>query len=560
MNLNAMKKTPIALLCLLFLSIVACDKHPLSISPQEDMLYQVEAFLSHNPDSATQILDTLDITTLSDKEKAHYCLMKVRVRDAKFLYDNETDSLLQVAEKYFVGSNEKYFEALTCEALSRVAFKKGQGEQVKLNWLQKAYQSMEQCKSMDKRLVRLGNAQEDIDVYKNKLLMRLGMCYVDNDYFTEGLNCLRPAAIYFEKRQRPAMLQTSSAFMLGTAYLQLKEYDSCRIWYEKCFHVAEESNDTGNIAYFHYSMASYYRHRFDDKNYENDDEGEQLLRQAVTECHQGLSLYEGKLFKYKDGLYDELGRLYYMLEQYDSCMFYSEKRLEFLEQIHFKIIPNKVNSGNYYRLYKSYEALGDKDNALKCAHHYIEMQQNMEDNPQAVERVKNDYEKNLEILRLQHEQRVKRYQLYLLLALAAGALLVVLWLTNRYRKNKEIEMLRQEETYRKLQSDFDAASQLSKQALQQRTMALYNSKQEDKLECIIQEFSAAYPGALERMQSEHPELIEAERHIVVLSFLGFRVKEEAELLGLSTNTVTKYRTNIRKKTNYNSVLSLSYQT
>jgi DNA-binding CsgD family transcriptional regulator len=121
-------------------------------------------------------------------------------------------------------------------------------------------------------------------------------------------------------------------------------------------------------------------------------------------------------------------------------------------------------------------------------------------------------------------------------------------------------MLRQEEAYRKLQSDFDAASQHSKQALQQRTMALYNSKQENKLECIIQEFTAAYPGALERMQIEHPELIEAERHIVVLSFLGFRVKEEAELLGLSTNTVTKYRTNIRKKTNYNSVLSLSYQT
>ena len=367
MNLNAMKKTPIALLCLLFLSIIACDKHSLSISTQEDMLYQVEAFLPHNPDSALQILDTLDITALSDKEKAHYCLMKVLVRDAKFLYDDETDSLLQVAEKYFVGSNEKYFEALTCEALSRVAFKKGQGEQVKLNWLQKAYQSMEQCKAMDKRLIRLENAQEDIDLYKNKLLMRLGMCYVDNEYVTEGLNCLRPAAIYFEERQRPAMLQTISAFMLGTAYLQLKEYDSCRLWYEKGFHVAEESNDTGNKAFYHYSMASYYRHRFDDKNYEVDKEGEQLLRQAVAECHQGLSLYEGKLFKYKDGLYDELGRLYYLLEQYDSCILYSVKRLEFLEQIHFKIIPNKANSDNYYRLYKSYEALGDKENALECA-------------------------------------------------------------------------------------------------------------------------------------------------------------------------------------------------
>lgn len=557
MNLNAMKKTPIALLCLLFMAMVACDKHPLPISPQEDMLYQVEAFLSQNPDSAMQILDTLDITALSNKEKAHYCLMKVRVRDAKFLYDNETDSLLQVAEKYFVGSNEKYFEALTCEALSRVAFKKGKGEQVKLKWLQKAYQSMEQCKAMDKRLIRFENAQEGIDVYKNKLLMRLGMCYLSNEYDTEGINCLRPAAIYFEERQRPVMLRISSAFMLGTAYLHVKEFDSCRIWYEKGFYVAEESNDPENKAFYHYSMSSYYRHRFDDKNYENNEEGKQLLRRAIAECHQGLSLYEGKMFKYKDGLYDELGRLFYMLEQYDSCIIYSEKRLEFLEQIHFKIVPNEVNSDNYYRLYKSYETLGDKENALECAHHYIEMLQNIEDSPQAVERVKNDYEKNLEIMRLQHEQQVKHYRLYLLLALATGALLVVLWLTNRYRKNKEIELLRQEEAYRKLQSDFDAASQHSKQALQQRTMALYNSKQDDRLERIIQEFTSAYPGALERMQNEHPELIEAERHIVVLSFLGFRVKEEAELLGLSTNTVTKYRTNIRKKTGYDTILYLN---
>ena len=33
----------------------------------------------------------------------------------------------------------------------------------------------------------------------------------------------------------------------------------------------------------------------------------------------------------------------------------------------------------------------------------------------------------------------------------------------------------------------------------------------------------------------------------VLSFLQFRVKEVAELLNLSTNTVVKYRTNIMKK-------------
>ena len=167
-----------------------------------------------------------------------------------------------------------------------------------------------------------------------------------------------------------------------------------------------------------------------------------------------------------------------------------------------------------------------------------------------------DYEQQLEKMRLQHEQQLRRYQHYLLLALAVGALLVVLWMTNRYRKNKEIELLRQEEAYRKLQSEFDAASQHSRQVLQQRMMTLYRTGGNDRLERILAEFAAAYPGAMEKMQAKQPELIEAERNIVVLSFLGFRVKEEADLLGLSVNTVTKYRTNIRKKLGSDSVSNL----
>ena len=539
------------LFCLPFLVVAACTKQA-TVPPQEDILYQLEEYINKKPDSLLKILDTLNVDVLSEKERAHYCLLKAQVRSSSFKYDDETDSLLQVAENYFIGSNEKFFEAETCEALSMLAFKKGKGEQVKLEWRQKAYQSMQQCKTIDERHGKEGTltTQEIIDGYKNKLLMSLGMCYLDNEYFQKGLECLKPVDDYFAEFQKTKQKHSGrflSALMLGNAYLALKEYDSCRMCYENGLYAAEQLNDPEKIAHYHYSMSMFYRYRWKDHDYEDEEEGQQLLDQAIAECYQGLSLYEGKMFRYKDGFYDELSKLYYQCSQYDSCILYSEKRMEFLNQMHFEIVPNSVNAGIYERLYKSYEALGDKDKTLEYAALYYDMEKAIQDNPQAVERVKRDYEQELEAMQLQHEQQVRRYRLYLLFALLLGALVLVLWMANRYRKNKEIEMLRQEEAYRKLQSEFDAASQHSLKVLQQRAMELYRTGQKDRTERILAEFAAVYPQAMERLQTEHPELMEAERNIVVLSYLGFRVKEEAELLGLSANTVTKYRTNIRKK-------------
>lgn len=49
--------------------------------------------------------------------------------------------------------------------------------------------------------------------------------------------------------------------------------------------------------------------------------------------------------------------------------------------------------------------------------------------------------------------------------------------------------------------------------------------------------------SLENRKNKHITL----HDLVILSFIGFRIKEEAEILGISENTVGKYRSNIRKK-------------
>lgn len=529
-------------------------------TPQEETLYQLEYLIASKPDSALQVLDTLNVSVLSEKERAHYCLLKTEVRDAFFLYDAETDSLLAVAEEYFIDGKDKWFEAQTCEALSRVAFKEGKGEQIKLDWLLKAYQCMELCKQVDERWLLYSNknetSQELIDNYKNKIQMRLGMCYLDNCYYKEGLHYLKPVDSYFaEKQQYSGRL--GSTFMLGNAYLALKEYDSCRMCFENGLEIAQQLGLTENIAYYHYSMSMLYLNQYDNHDYDNAEQGQQLLQNAVAACHQGLALYQEPLFRYKEGLYCNLAKSQFQLKQYDSCAHYAEKWLDFMNVRHFEIVPSFENARVLYCLYKSYEALGNQDKAMEFASRYIEMQQILVEQPKAVEQVKNEYEKKLEMMQLQKEQQAKRYKLYLLLAIVIAALVIVMWLYYRYRKNKEIEALRQAEAYRKLQSEFDEASQRSLQVLQQRVLTLYQSGGEQVMERIKAEFVATYPKATEKLATEYPNLTESERNIVILSFLGFRSKEEADILNLSLNTVEKYRTNIRKKVGHSPVFDLN---
>ena len=94
---------------LLLLALAACHslRREAEPCPQADLLYQLEFYSAAKPDSVMQILDTLNVDMLSEKERAHYCLVKVGVRDMFFLYDDVTDSLLQVAEDHFIGGKDK---------------------------------------------------------------------------------------------------------------------------------------------------------------------------------------------------------------------------------------------------------------------------------------------------------------------------------------------------------------------------------------------------------------------------------------------------------------------
>ena len=243
---------------LLFVVLMsACSKHVTPPSPEEDMLYRVECFYPNHPDSALQILDTLNLSVLSEKEQAHYCLVRMWVKELKNQYDSEIDSLLQVAEDYFVGSQDKYYETMTLLSLARLNLFKGRTRQTVLDYRQKAMQSIELCQHVDERLLRYSeppiSEQEKIDKVKYAIHQKLGMSYGSTGYHKESIEHMKAAQKYYAETQNHKQYMVCT-FPLGMSYLALEEYDSCLVYFQNGLHDAQiygsinrpvASNDSG---------------------------------------------------------------------------------------------------------------------------------------------------------------------------------------------------------------------------------------------------------------------------------------------------------------------------
>lgn len=535
-------------ICLLALVAVAtsCSRngaHPV----EEDTLYRMECFYQIYPDSALRILDTLDVDALTAKERAHYCLLKSGVRDMMLQNDAETDSLLQEAVDYFIGGRDKYYEALAYMALARQYGLNGEGIQTILDCRLKALQSIGQCRHVDERLIRFSpvttDEQNEIDRMRYAIHQRIGMSYAASGYYREGIGHLRQADSYYAEKEN-FRCRLITAFPLGMSYLAVNEYDSCLMYYQVGLRSAETIGDTVEASYFHNAIATYYLYCYETQHFEDEEDGMALIRRAVDECHSGLEdlrhTDENLSRVYRRELLEDLTQAHFNLRQYDSCVCYARMAEEMRDESKNSSLLDKY-------LYMSYKALGDEAEAAVYAERLVENVSRDGVEQKAVAEVKAEYDKQLEMQRMESEHKLRRYRLYLCIALLAVTLMALLWTAFRYRKNKELEMLMLREAQRQLQSEIEKISQHQKEMLQQRVMAMYQSGGGDRLRRIMDEFGDAYPSAAENIRRVCPNLNDTERRIVILSFLGFRAKEVTDLLGLKENTVTQYRSNIKKK-------------
>ena len=119
----------------------------------------------------------------------------------------------------------------------------------------------------------------------------------------------------------------------------------------------------------------------------------------------------------------------------------------------------------------------------------------------------------------------------------ALALLIAIAFVSYYQSQKK-----------RLREAHDTLKTKEMEALRMQVKAIYDGKHNNKFKRILDSFEGAYPDAMTKLRSEYPDLTETELDVLVLSFLGFRLKEVADILDLRENTVAKCRTSIRKKT------------
>ena len=525
---------------------VGCQQRKTLPSPQEEVLYEVECFYARRPDSALQILDTLDIEALSQKERAHFCLLKAQSISLIDFTDPEADSLLQVAEDYFSSHDEKYFEALTYYARSRIAGLDGSDEKTVTEFALRTLHCIEACQNVDERLLRCSNDDEQtiIGTVRSQIQMNLSAFYASTGFVEESIHYAKLADQFYAEHDN-ARGQIRAAFLLGDNYLGLEEYDSCLMYIEKGRQIAEAAHDTVEGAYYYVVANLYYMTQFDNEEYDSEAERLQLLHNAVATSRKGLEVLENKTgtsaIAFQSLLNHSLCSGYYELQQYDSSIYFGHQTEALLSH-------DLVKTETYRYLLQSYLAQGDVDNAQHYADLFFERIQEFDFVGKEVAEVNDEYEKNLALRRLHDEQQLKRMRLYLLVATLAVVLLLVTFLAYRQHKEKQMETLRLNEEKLRLQRNYDDKERLSNEALRMRMQNIYREQNDNVYSRLLNEFNAVYPNALAELKNKRPELTETEQAICLLSFFSFRVKEIAYILDLKENTVSKSRLNIKRKT------------
>ena len=276
--------------------------------------------------------------------------------------------------------------------------------------------------------------------------------------------------------------------------------------------------------------------------------------------------------------YLAIGGIYHSYNQYDSALVY--------------LTPVFENKKDPYRqrvvapyLHEIYLNTGDTVKAALCARYIVDNTATEGESNAQVSTLNDLFQQHLqwELDRAKEEerQRAARHSRWIWMAIAGLLLLVAIAIVVARRgygkrlklqqeesdkqlkiqqeeSSKRLKLL-QEESSKQLEAAQDALKVKERDALFTKVNAIYQDKLGNKAKRIFEAFNEAHPDAVSKLKASYPDLTDTEVDICVLSHFAFRVKEIADILELRENTVAKYRSNIKKKTQIRDAESLMNQ-
>ena len=205
-------------------------------------------------------------------------------------------------------------------------------------------------------------------------------------------------------------------------------------------------------------------------------------------------------------------------------------------------------------LAQTYEEEGNADSATFChsfSYTYAEAEsERVSDGMLAVKQYDNyKSERNARLTTLRGQKQAQKTKVLRVICVIVALLLVAALAFIVYHRRYKKKVVEQHEAIRRdLQEAQGTLEAKELETLRLKVDAIYNDRHNKKSQRILEVFNAAHPDALAKLKARYPDLNETELDICVFSYFPFRMREIADILDLHENTVSKYRTSIRKKT------------
>ena len=538
-------------------------------------LSQIDTLMWRQPDSALKVMMEFAGSEAADGMDAfegHYCQVLV----AELLFKNDYgqsnreevlkavhyfDSIVNVADGRNADARGKA-DARGVSVQEREAFLAARAHYINGAGYYERDSLIEACEEyLDALRMMEGHFEEKVLVGHKARFMALTYNRLvelfSAQYMQESaIYCGKQSLAYDKKAQSSPEKIANTYYFIGKQYDKLQLVDSASYYYDMALELMPDRN---NMIYRDIvSSRALFKFLYHNDTIAALDSLKSMAEQASNEAERINRCMT-------------IGYIYYLMGQYDSAKAFGSIVVE-------KDSVRRKHVANYLHTIAKEE--GDTVKANQYALILAEVGATSANNQARVSQLNDMFQQHLqweqekaEAERRQTEQLAARRRLVRGVVTAVVVLLVLgvglwWWMAKRKKEHEaEAQILNEEkqqlqtqvnDALQQLQTVDDALQQLQTQAddalqqaramLPQRVADLYRAKVPNRLERIIAEFEAAYPQALEKLATAYPDLSETERQIAVLNFLHFRAKEEADLLGLSDNTVNKYRSNLRKKT------------
>lgn len=350
----------------LVIGLIAC--HPRTERPT---LERAEAWMDSHPDSAQQLLEAIpQPEKLSKEEYATWCLLVTQARDKNYVV-HTSDSVIDVAVRYFGERNDSHRKAQAYYCQGRVlADLDISGEALT------AYLNAEEAVKE--------TSDRDLEA---RICNHLGMLYWWNQHTRESLHWYQKAYCAYEQINDTSGV-VNVLLNIGSCMLDLGQPDSALFYANQAYCLAEEGQVDSQKIYILSSLANCY-----------SEMG--VYKEALQLNLQSLAYGETSLNRYY-----AIGELYEQLGQSDSAIYYAEKAL-LSNDLYVRCSSSRL-------LYKVYVQEQNYPEALRYNEQYVSLRDSIEDlySTEALNQVKSRYEKERMVNRHQWQMEQAKLRTY----------------------------------------------------------------------------------------------------------------------------------------------------